>query len=309
MSLQDICRFTVRGILRRIIDVEHPELKKPSPPWKRVKKKNLHTLVIPIFNSNSDGEEEQETRRETSSADDSQQFLMDVGNVNTCRSIMEWRQILQGTSAQLLGAIEARYSHGRNSGRSSPAEGKTRQHESMEEDSNFVIPPEDTSESNLFEEMSDEEFLSDVEELQTILRRDDTPSRENNQMEESVESSDPVQVHVQSKSKREKIDSGIVDDIEADPVSGDSDSENDNEESSRLDRYLYPLLENVSPFSKCSHSNVEEVKDEGKSKKLQSHEDATPAQIVNYTTYMKEKIELLPLPMTLKYFLHLNREF
>ncbi|GLV32321.1 Ionotropic receptor 68a [Carabus blaptoides fortunei] len=68
LTLQTICRSTIRSILRENIDLEHPDLKKTArnPPKRPKKKRALRRLVVPIIEEydfdNSDTTDEEERR-------------------------------------------------------------------------------------------------------------------------------------------------------------------------------------------------------------------------------------------------------
>ncbi|KAK7794471.1 hypothetical protein R5R35_004695 [Gryllus longicercus] len=56
LSLQDACRSSIRNILRRNIEVEHPSVKnrRRRVPRKKMKKRALRRFVIPIFEESDD---------------------------------------------------------------------------------------------------------------------------------------------------------------------------------------------------------------------------------------------------------------
>lgn len=59
LSLQDACRSSIRTILRRNVEVEHPDLKtrrRRHPKKKNMKKKSSRQLVIPIFEESDNDE-------------------------------------------------------------------------------------------------------------------------------------------------------------------------------------------------------------------------------------------------------------
>ena len=321
MSLQDICRFTVRSILRRNIDIEHPELKEPPKvPRKRAKKKNIRRLVIPIFSGSSEGEEDQDVHQATTSLNDAQQFLMNVNTAQTCRSLVEWSQLLQDTSAQLLDTIENRCAADSSLENDLFTETENKS-EVMEEDSDIVLS-EENSNGNILEEMSDEEFLSDIEELQNIFTETEESERVLNvsnkrisrKKERFVESAHEMEdKQTVCKSRREKIDSGIVDDIETCKASTDSEQEDFAEMSHDVDflnQDISASFEGSYPFLKDTDLKTETIKSQSDIENVETPNNNTSVvQVINHTTYMKEKIKMLPLPMTLKYYLNLNREF
>lgn len=289
--------------MRRNIEIEHPELKKPPRvPRKRIKKRTFRRLVVPILNGDSDGEEELEHQQPM---DDRHHFLMNV------------------TDVQLLGAIEAQYESDTDSHRSSLSGCYRRENEIMEEDSNFFMSHDDSN----VEDMSNDEYLSDIEELHGVLASGGASTSAvclGNTVEESTKKSslDVERSINQNKLKREKIDSGIVEDIETNrEINCDLEREgtisNDNDENvlniSVVEDKLFTFSDDQGILLKgididTNDESYEYFPKECENENSANTIDSVPVVLTNYSTYMKEKITLLPLPMTLKFFLNFNRD-
>ncbi|KAL0272915.1 UNVERIFIED_CONTAM: hypothetical protein PYX00_005729 [Menopon gallinae] len=278
MSLQDICRFAVRSILRRKIDMEHPELKKkPSRvPRKRVKKKTLPKFMIPIFGGHSDREDNDVETEELSEIGEYGPYvLMDVHSVRS-RTLLELSHLLAGPS--------------RTSGNEEEGEDGA---EGMDEDGDgSMVERED-------EQMSDAEMNCS----KAVVTAEEVAGKESPAGKRLSDAADTLvtQRNKAKDGKREKFDSGIVEDIEK-GCSSDSDDP-DCERSARKE----PRQGGESLFED-SDAEIGDAAANRTDEAGAAGEPDAKENVRNYSTYMREKIKMLPLPLTLKYFVNFDRE-
>lgn len=310
LSLQDICRFAVRSILRRIIDIEHPELKKRPPrvPRKRVKKRTLRQLVIPIFGSHSDSEDNEIDSDDHHNLPDYGRGGFFVSNGRTSRAIIELSSLLEKRSTRTRNAERRTTETKMESQDDSTVQANSSAMADAESALSSIIKP--------LEEMSEDEYSSgndDVEPKNDELEKEEEPKESTSAIK---------QKNKVKETKREKFDSGIVEDIEnGKAISSDSDHDEDEELDSefsdsarvglsrcRISQTHYSFLKVLDSDSDSDNcENGAEKEEEVKNCSAPPVDEKPQVNVNNYTTYMKEKIKMLPLPMTLKYFLNLDR--
>lgn len=325
--MQDICRFAVRSILRRIIDIEHPDLKKRPPrvPRKRCgKKRALRQLVIPIFGSHSESEDNEIDSDDYHSQRDLGRagFLREAPNGRTCRTIIELREVFGKRN---------RSSRTQTETKAESSDESVAQTSKMDEED--TVDSEQTDEMTEDENMPYREKVKDaVDEEYSHLVAKSTDFEEMGK-ESPGESTSAINQKIKAKeTKREKFDSGIVEDIEnGKAISSDSDEDEDDDFDSQspkparsdirkvrisqteMRRYSFLKVLDSDSDSENSdhHEHPAEMEPETKDSIVPpaANEPPPPQIDVNtYATYMKEKIKMLPLPTTLKYFINLGRE-
>lgn len=116
--------------------------------------------------------------------------------------------------------------------------------------------------------------------------------------------------------KREKFDSGVVDDVDTGKGLTSSDEDNETNGTSLLCQTTSDE-ENMDvdsdsdsvEFLKSEDEGVEEDLSPEPKKGSGSKREKSEPEYTTYSTVMKEKINLLPLPPTLKTYVNLDRDF
>lgn len=208
---------------------------------------------------------------------------MDLHNGPSCKTVIEFNQLIEGPRSE------------------THTESQTME---TEEDAGTSGPRVESPEVD--------EGMSEDEDLEKPAEEDETSTS-------AIKQKNKVKV-----TKREKFDSGIVEDMEnGKGISSDSDLEDDDDDDEDDDYAEYveyfdtagfglrqchvvPQLDSDTDTDTCD--NVAEKAEIKTPAAIPSPAAEASGQTVNYCTYMKEKIKMLPLPITLKYFLNLDRE-
>ncbi|XP_063228047.1 protein-L-isoaspartate O-methyltransferase domain-containing protein 1-like [Bacillus rossius redtenbacheri] len=263
MPLQDVCRFSIRSVLRQNIEREHPHLKtRRSQPKKKLKKKaTFRRMVFPIIED--PGEMVSLSHFEVRSRPHSQVIYRTSAVVEFARCL-----------------LPATISESSDSSEDGEAD--------LREASSAALPTEG---ANL-------------------------PS--------SADSAAVMEVR-KNLAKREKFDSGIVDDIEnGKGLSSDSDRDDDEVVDMEIDDSDSDVVDESDREEGGSSSSCEFLPENKRphvsaDKKLEGSDcsnDATTSSTSNgdsnkdsYSFHMRCKIQSLPLPPPLKSYLNFYRDF
>lgn len=276
LSLQSICRSTIRTILRENIDLEHPDIKKTvrNPPKRPKKKRALRRLDVPIIeeydfdNSDTTDEEERRDLARVHLLPDRSNSSSSSRDINTILNqvfhLSQWSEDRKSAETEQQSTASA--------GAAAPST-----------DVASVLDNLNT--------IAEESVLND-DEIASVSSREDRKK---------------------SVSKREKFDSGLGEDLLNERgQSSDSEMTSDSEDNSstncfRADERLNRLARSVRRLR-----NI--VDDDSDSDMIV--EESVVAQPVTravytspYTPLMRAKIQALPLPPMLKQYLNLYREF
>ncbi|XP_050313555.1 protein-L-isoaspartate O-methyltransferase domain-containing protein 1-like [Anthonomus grandis grandis] len=323
LSLQALCRVVVRNILRKNVEKEHPPVKSTSKAPK--KKRALKRLVVPLFNDDSSDDERHVVglggprNREAGRAmfrpdreDDGLFGLFRIGmnhrrGSGSGRDRPSSHRKNKETRKSLENLMEVSASNNENG----------------EDDDDNQAVAEDNSASNGGEleeptshrvqaviEHHDEmdDYISRLvgeclDRMAPEIHEEETEDEEKNEEKEvdqeceQDESKPGTSAETNKATKREKLDSGIGDEIIEAHVSSD---EGDNV--------------GLDTISSCDEDGVAEKRHKGDSSISETEEEdqkdsANEMRMYQspYTEYMREKIQELPLPLILKRYLNYYR--
>ncbi|KAJ4440109.1 hypothetical protein ANN_08243, partial [Periplaneta americana] len=351
LSLQDACRSSIRTILRRNVELEHPDLKtrrRRHPKKKSVKKRSLRRLVIPIFEESDNdefglagGEEEDRGR--------------DLGRAGVIYDVQRQR------AGQITAVIELARSLA--SHRCPPRmQHQQQQHQSQERYDNSAQEREDEGMEEAVDEIQDqqsEKRAAEPREAETAPVNNALTPEE--LQEEASVSSTAIAEQRKKIPKREKFDSGIGDEIEngkglssdsdrdedggafmdvdsdsdfSDPLpsvgkrshrseggekascQGDNGPANSSDTSRRSFAERRAIARNVAReaviWKRLAFAADEESdKSEEETQEYPAMEvhESPVVETDSYSTYMRSKIQALPLPPSLKAYINLYRDF
>lgn len=216
LSLQDVCRSSIRTILRRNVEAEHPDLKtrlRRHPKKKSMKKKPSRQLVIPIF------EESDNDEFGTGATDDDDGGARDLGRASVIYDVQRQRAGHITAVIELARSLaghrrSVRVQQQQQQNENNNADAQKREDERMEVTADAL--PDQEIETGTTE--SSEAVPASVDKVVTS---------EELQEEASV-STTAIAEQRKKIPKREKFDSGIGDEIEnGKGLSSDSDREED----------------------------------------------------------------------------------
>lgn len=221
LSLQDVCRSSIRTILRRNVEVEHPDLKtrrRRHPKKKSMKKKSSRQLVIPIF------EESDNDEFGTGVTDDDEGGARDLGRASVIYDVQRQR------AGHITAVIELARSLAGHRHSVRVQQQQQRQEQQQNENNNTDAQKrEDERMEVTTDALPDQEIENGTTESSEAEPSpvDKVVTSEELQEEASV-STTAIAEQRKKIPKREKFDSGIGDEIEnGKGLSSDSDRDED----------------------------------------------------------------------------------
>lgn len=316
LMLQNLCRSTIRIILRKNIDIENPKLKekKRRNPKKKRSKRRVRRIVIPVFNESDDYSDH---GRYTDREDNDSSERLNRTPHQAASHISAVIEQVMNRDTDLLG-ITNNYSR------------------NMREDENGVDRSEDNGPEHNHEsstrvettEISSNNGKKLNHHNQLDVSLDAVGKDRNGQSalqisEEEMDTSDdsagfPDPVSSFSKSNddqcREPGQSNqlerkrSMDDMTDDHSSDSPTSSQTRRSQTQRNRHKRPT---AVIWKRVAFNELVSDSDNDESTRKPEDEDIKEEIVVDgsYTTFMKEKINKLPLPGTLKVFLNYNREF
>jgi hypothetical protein len=218
LSLQDACRSSIRAILRRNVEVEHPDLKarrRRHPKKKNTKKKSPRQLIIPIF------EESDNDEFGTGVTDDDEGGERDLGRANVIydiqrqraghiTAVIELARSLAGHRSSVRVQQQQLQRQEQQQNENNNTDAQRREDERME--ATVDVPPDQEIENGTTEHSEAEP--APVDKVVTSDKMQD----------EASVSTTAIAEQRKKIPKREKFDSGIGDEIEnGKGLSSDSD--------------------------------------------------------------------------------------
>ncbi|KYM99428.1 PREDICTED: protein-L-isoaspartate O-methyltransferase domain-containing protein 1-like [Cyphomyrmex costatus] len=323
LSLQELCRGRIRHHLRRNILCEHPELEtmKPIVPEHQRQTEQHDTLrrfVIPIFDESDDftDDEHELTGRA--------RFLLNarLADVQPGEAIT--------TSLQLVRAVVQPNQNGEDSGETQRVSNYT--HDSTRDigvNTDFPVRQQRRKSNvrNIVSNMSMDDTSAGHSSSVGTNTNDNNGAEERSKrnaekssvaaysnMSDSDSDSDGEQenIFMQRKkiAKREKTDSGIVDDAnfsndESSSSSNTNHSDSDITDTTDAGDAMDVDLPEIAIFKSCSDmcSRTSKGSNTGKNVTVAHYVDSKA-----FAVYMKEKIGQLPLPFSIKLYMNYNRK-
>lgn len=328
LSLQELCRGRIRHHLRHNIWCEHPELEtvKPVLPVHQrptAQQRTLRRFVIPIFEESDEAltEDEQEFLRGRT------RFLLNarLADAQPGEAITTNLQLVQAVRCGLLPhqngeetqRVSSAHRHTlfestRDIGVNTDFPVRQQRRKSAAKNAVSSTSTDDTNAGHSSSVMDTSDNNNGVEERS---KRDvERSSVAYSNMSDSDSDSDAEQENafVQRKkiAKREKTDSGIVDDAnfsndESSSSSNTNHSDSDITDTTDAGDAMDVDLPEIAIYKSCDNtcSRTSRGSNTGK--------DVTVAHYIDsnaFAVYMKEKIEQLPLPFSIKLYMNYNRK-
>lgn len=216
LSLQDVCRSSIRTILRRNVEAEHPDLKtrlRRHPKKKSMKKKPSRQLVIPIF------EESDNDEFGTGATDDDDGGARDLGRASVIYDVQRQRA---GHITAVIELARSLAGHRRSV--------RVQQQQQQNENSNSdAQKKEDERMEVTVDALPDQEIeTGNIESSEAEPASVDKVVTSEESQEEASVSTTAIAEQRRKIPKREKFDSGIGDEIEnGKGLSSDSDRDED----------------------------------------------------------------------------------
>lgn len=314
LPLQELCRGKIRYYLRQNIWREHPDLEteKPIVPVQQrqtPQQRTLRRFVIPIFEESDEAltDDEQEIGRA--------RFLLNARladahpgeaittTLQLVRAVIQPNQNDSEENQRVLNNIsentrDTTSFHVRQQRRKSSLKNSS---SSTSTDGTSAAGHSSTT-ADINDNNNDEESKRDAEKLTTAYSN----------MSDSESDAEQENAFVQRKkiAKREKTDSGIVDDINFSNEDGSSSSNTNHSDSDITDTTdTGDAMDLVLPdtYNSCRTT----CGSRSTSKDSTSRKNATVVHFVDsnaFAAYMWEKIQQLPLPFSIKLYMNYNRK-
>ncbi|EFA09382.1 protein-L-isoaspartate O-methyltransferase domain-containing protein 1 [Tribolium castaneum] len=309
LSLQELCRTTIRNLLRKIIEIEHPAVKNVRKTRKTSKKKKP-------LKKNGRKDTNPKTSEELLDF-----FLLTIARKKR-RDTATADRDNSSSSANNDDDSDGPSSDSDDSSLDDPLETMQEAFHVLDRQTNHVVPSTSNSDEAGSSKQSDDVKI----ESNVIIHREAGEERAENKVSYNI-TVEPMLVEEQNerKNNRDKFDSGLGDELliselPVDMVEAMSSSSDDEQSSKRCKRGLkekekrlsskWRKIERVDTPKKCDSDDSSDNDD--KSDSESDYVDAMNRMkmyMSPYSGHMKSKIQQLPLPSNVKKFLNFYREF
>ncbi|XP_023218186.1 protein-L-isoaspartate O-methyltransferase domain-containing protein 1-like [Centruroides sculpturatus] len=294
LSLQEICRSCIRVLLRCIVDTEHPLVKerKRRHPKKKKSRHRIRRIVIPIFDESDN--ESTNGGAQGDAVDDSPPDVSSDSHPSYTSAVVEHVMSQDPELREVMGT--------------SPASSFDALAAAMENDTPSTINDSSTGNSSQLKEgnglrnnhltggNNGKKHAVDSEKCSSSQKEKDLQEME---VDDDLEPSDDQSDH---KSKcREPQDRKRCMEDEDTPSEAAHSSDGRRNTRSLKKRNTSVIWKRVAFDDLESDSDNEENKTEEEEHQEEEKEQG------NYTMFMREKINALPLPLTLKFYLNYHR--
>lgn len=304
LSLQEICRSCIRVLLRCIVDTEHPLVKerKRKHPKKKKSKHRIRRIVIPIFE-----ESDNDSTHGGSQADTLDNSPPDVNSDNrpsytsaVVEHVMsqdpELREVMGTSPASSFDALAAAMENdvpSTNQGSSTSYSSQLKGGNGLGNNHSVVgnNGKKNTTDSNQMHNSWHKE--KDWQEMD--VDDDDDDDDDDEDLQPSDNQSDNIE------KCREQQDRKRCMEDEDTPSEGAHSSDGRRETRGLRKRNAAVIWKRVAFDDLESDSDNEENKVEEEEPQEEEKEQG------NYSVFMREKINALPLPLTLKFYLNYHR--
>ncbi|GAB6021495.1 hypothetical protein CHUAL_004101 [Chamberlinius hualienensis] len=314
LSLQEICRSAVRSHFRRVAEQEYPHLTRPrrrQAKKKKQKKRRVCRMVFPILEDGFDGDENDDDDDDDESDQDVvhrqvTQISAIIGEVVN-RSNTKGRQHRRHDENVEENVVEEREGVGAVVGESSDRAGPSF-------DSGVIS---DRDRSELSSTDSEEDVQRHKRGMKTNRKHRETTSNGSKHVAMEVEvDSDAEEGRIKFVPSRRHLSTTSESEVDNGHSSGSSSGLSSGYVTrSKLPKRDFPgaavLLKRIS-FGDTDSESDEQSKSPkaGKAEAVEDEEeddDTEPKE--TYSSLMKKKIQVLPIPLTLKAFVNYNRAF
>lgn len=316
LPLQELCRGRIRHYLRQNIWREHPDLEteKPIVPVQQrqtPQQRTLRRFVIPIFEESDEAltDDEQEIGRA--------RFLLNARladahpgeaittTLQLVRAVIQPNQNDQNEENQRVSSNVSEDT--RDAAVTTSFQVRQQRRRSSVRNSTSSTSPDGTSAAGHSSTTAD---INDNEENERDAGKSATAY---SNMSDSESDAEQENAFMQRKkiAKREKTDSGIVDDMNFSNEDGSSSSNTNHSDSDITDTTDTGDAMDVelpdAAYSSCRST----YGSRSTSKESTSRKNATVVHFVDsnaFAVYMREKIQQLPLPFSIKLYMNYNRK-
>lgn len=325
LSLQELCRSKIRHTLRNNIWYEHPELEtaKPVLPVHQrpsAQQRTLRRFVIPIFEESDEAltDDEQELSGRTrfllnARLADAQPGEAITTSLQLVRAVLHPNQ--NSEDSEETQQVSNVYNEStRDIGVNTDFPARQQRRKFAVKNTVSSVSADDTSAGHSSSVATDtNDNINEVEEQSKRDKEKASVATYSNMSDSSDSDSDAEQesAFVQRKkiAKREKTDSGIVDDAnfsndESSSSSSTNHSDSDITDTTDAGDAMDVDLPEIAIYKSCGNTcRTTKGSNTGK--------DVTVAHYVDsnaFAIYMREKIEQLPLPFSIKLYMNYNRK-
>ncbi|XP_011698416.1 PREDICTED: protein-L-isoaspartate O-methyltransferase domain-containing protein 1-like [Wasmannia auropunctata] len=328
LSLQELCRGKIRHRLRRNIWYEHPELEKEKPilpvhQRQTAQQRTLRRFVIPIFEESdeylTDDEHELSSRARfllNASLADVQPGEAITTSLQLVRAVVQPNQ--NGDDSEEAQRVSNAYSNEstRDIGVNTDFPVRQQRRKSAAKTAVSSISTDDTSaghSSSVATDTSDNNNGGLEERSKRDAEKSSVAAYSNMSDSDSDSDAEQESAFVQRKkiAKREKTDSGIVDDDanfsndESSSNSNTNHSDSDITDTTDAGDAMDVDLPEIAIYKSCGNtcSRTSRGSNTGKGVTVAHYIDSNA-----FAVYMREKIEQLPLPFSIKLYMNYNRK-
>ncbi|KAJ3655677.1 hypothetical protein Zmor_014798 [Zophobas morio] len=327
LSLQELCKTTIRNLLRKIIETENPNVKytnmlkkrktaKKKKPIKRNGRREtpraseelldffLLTVARKKKRINLAAAQERANSSSSANNDDSD----DVSSDSDDSSLEDSMETMEEALNILDRRTHENYASTSSNSQNNDTEEATSSKHDIKDDSKVIVHRENTTETE-----NQDQTVSYNITVEPMVVEEQVPE-ENNEKSEKKE-----------KNSRDKFDSGLGDEVliselPVDMVETMSSSSDDDQENKRCKRGLkdkekrssskWRKIDRIDAPKKCDSG--ESTDNEDKSDSESEYVEALHRMkmyVSPYSVHMKSKIQQLPLPSNVKKFLNFYRDF